>query len=413
MSFPSIQQCRSKLTSDHADIVRATLPLIGANIESITRLFYKSLFEAHPELIKNLFNRGNQQQGAQQKALAASVALFASVLVHQEDSMPDHVLSRICNKHASLGVTKDQYQIVHDYLFGAIVQVLGTDTVTPHVAAAWEDVFWIMAHTLIDFEEQLYCKSGVNPGKVFVKTHVVERKDLSGGIASFSVESQDTSKPLPTHQPGQYISVRAHLPDGAGQLRQYSLVDAGMKPGRLSFAVKALTQTGNAPAGEVSNWLIENIHQGNVLEISLPFGDLVLHEQSATPVVLISSGIGVTPMLGILSRLAGEASKRPTLSLHADKSREVDPFADERVHLISQLDSGEAKTWYSDNKFYQEAFQGRMDLHSVKLPAEAEFYLCGGNDFLQAMRKQLEELHVPANRVYFELFSPNDWLLDN
>ena len=136
----------------------------------------------------------------------------------------------------SLGITRDQYQIVHDYLFGAIVTILGADVVTAPVAEAWENVYWIMANLLIKFEAELYEKAGVKPGEVFVNTQIVERKDLSGGIVEFTVENKDASKPLPAHQPGQYISVGAKLPDGARQLRQYSLVDAGINPGRLTIA---------------------------------------------------------------------------------------------------------------------------------------------------------------------------------
>ncbi|NVP72717.1 hemin transporter, partial [Vibrio cholerae O1 biovar El Tor] len=89
------------------------------------------LFDNHPELIRDLFNRGNQKQGAQQRALAASIATFASHLV--EGKSPVDLLSRIGHKHASLGIREDQYQVVHDNLFAAIVEVLG-DAITPEIA---------------------------------------------------------------------------------------------------------------------------------------------------------------------------------------------------------------------------------------------------------------------------------------
>lgn len=166
VTTPEPADVRVDLEPEHAEIVSATLPLIGANIDAITSEFYRRLFTNHPELLRNLFNRGNQAQGAQQRALAASIATFAKHLVDPDLPHPAALLSRIGHKHASLGVTAEQYPIVHDNLFAAIVAVLGADTVTPEVAAAWDRVFWIMADTLIALERNLYDEAGVEPGDV-------------------------------------------------------------------------------------------------------------------------------------------------------------------------------------------------------------------------------------------------------
>lgn len=235
------------LTPEHEEIIKATLPLVGSKINEITPIFYSRMFEAHPELIANTFNRGNQQQGAQQRALAASVATFATMLVDPEAPAPVNLLSRIGHKHVSLGITKDQYQIVHDNLFAAIVEVLGADVVTPDVAAAWDSVYWLMADVLTDFEYDLYRAARVEPGDVFRATTVVDRQDLPGDIVHFTVRATEGSADLPGHLPGQYVSVGARLPDGARQLRQYSLVRGGSAAGELSFAVKRIRATENAP----------------------------------------------------------------------------------------------------------------------------------------------------------------------
>ena len=86
---------RSGLSDAHAEVIRATLPLVGSRINDITPVFYKKMFTAHPELIADLFNRGNQQHGDQAKALAASIAVFASVLVDPDKPHPDEMLARI------------------------------------------------------------------------------------------------------------------------------------------------------------------------------------------------------------------------------------------------------------------------------------------------------------------------------
>src|SRR4051812_18381744 len=107
------------LSEKSAAVVGATLPLVGASVDEITSVFYRRMFEAHPELLRDLFNRGNQANGTQSRALAGSIAGFATMLVHDLDCRPDQLLARIAHKHASLGITARQYTIVHHHLFEA------------------------------------------------------------------------------------------------------------------------------------------------------------------------------------------------------------------------------------------------------------------------------------------------------
>ncbi|MGV9411347.1 globin domain-containing protein [Nocardia sp. NPDC003693] len=392
-----------ELEPEHAAVIRATLPLIAANIDAITARFYTELFDAHPELLRDRFNRGNQRLGAQQRALAASIATYASHLVDPALPHPRELLARIGHKHASLGVTAPEYRVVHEHLFAAIVAVLGADVVTADVAAAWDRVYWLMATALIDLETGLYEGAGVAPGDVFRETRVVRRIDDPSGVATFEVESADSSRPLPDFLPGQYISVGADLPDGARQLRQYSLTNRS-GDGRLAFAVRRVAAGADGPAGEVSVWLHDNVGAGDRLQVTLPFGDLTIDPAADTPVVLISAGIGITPMVGILNHLSACASERRALVLHADRSAATHPLREQAGELVAGLPAARARTWYETD--------GRMDLSRIELPADADFYLCGGAGFLQALRAQLLALGIPSDRVHVELFTPNDWLLD-
>lgn len=100
--------------------------------------------------------------------------------------------------------------------------------------------------------------AGVEPGEVFRETVVTERIDDLSGAVTFVVEAADPADPLPDFIPGQYVSVGATLPDGARQLRQYSLVHAP-RDGRLAFTVRPVAATADQPAGEVSNWLTTHV----------------------------------------------------------------------------------------------------------------------------------------------------------
>src|SRR6186997_1926086 len=110
-------------------VVEATLPVVADHIHDIAQRFYRHMFGVHPELLDGVFNRGNQAEGSQQVALAGSVAAFASALVKSPEQLPEQLLSRIAHKHASLGITPAQYDVVHTNLFWAIADVLG-DAVT-------------------------------------------------------------------------------------------------------------------------------------------------------------------------------------------------------------------------------------------------------------------------------------------
>ena len=90
------------LSAASTEVIRATLPAVGAAIGDITPLFYNKMFAAHPELERDLFNRGNQKQGEQQRALAGSIAAFATLQVSEDAANIDAIMSRIANKHLSL-----------------------------------------------------------------------------------------------------------------------------------------------------------------------------------------------------------------------------------------------------------------------------------------------------------------------
>ncbi|WP_373432288.1 FAD-binding oxidoreductase [Streptomyces afghaniensis] len=137
---------------------------------------------------------------------------------------------------------------------------------------------------------------------------------------SFLLRPSD-GRPAPQARAGQYVSVRVLMADGVHQLRQYSLSsDPGGDLRRVT--VKRVAGTSGAPDGEVSHLLHDQVREGDELTLSAPFGDVFLDDpaDATTPVVLVSGGIGGTPMTSILAHLAALGSTRPVLMLHADRS---------------------------------------------------------------------------------------------
>ncbi|WP_432058521.1 globin domain-containing protein [Streptomyces sp. bgisy022] len=395
------------LSEESAATVRATLPAVAGALDEITTRFYGAMFRDRPELLDGLFNRGNQASGAQRRALAGSIAGFAQALLAEPDTRPDALLARIAHKHAAVGITDDQYTIVHKYLFGAIAEVLG-DAVTPDVAAAWDEVYWLMAGALIAREARLYHEAGVAPGEVWRPWTVVERHEETADVVSFLLRPADGG-PLPPARAGQYVSVRVRMPDGVHQLRQYSLSsDPGDSLRRIT--VKRVAGEDGAPDGEVSHLLFDQVGTGDELILSAPFGDVSLDEAD-TPVVLVSAGIGCTPMAGMLARLDALRSPRRVLVLHADVSPDEHALRAEVRATVERLPDAEAVFWYERPGAEEPgARTGLMDLTVIGVPADATVYLCGPLPFMRAVRAQVLAAGVPARNVHYEVFGPDLWL---
>lgn len=399
------------LSDTSRPVIEATLPVVGENIQEIARRFYAHMFTENPGLIDGLFNRGNQADGKQQQALAGSVAAFAGMLVNTPDQLPDHLLSRISHKHVSLGLRPDQYQVVHDHLMWAIVDVLG-DAVTPEVAAAWDEVYWLMANLLINNERGLYDAVRLSPETVWRTWRVAERIQETEDVVTFIVERTDERDVKPS-LPGQYVTIQVLMPDGVRQPRQYSLTRADDGEHR-QFSVKRVHGLAT-PDGEVSNLLHSSVHVGDEVTLSAPFGDVVL-KFTDRPIVFASAGIGVTPMAGMLSHLVASGSQRKVAMLHADNS--VDTFALRRQIQddLRTMPDASLNTWFLEPSkptlMVDGELAGFMDVSAIDLPADAEYYLCGPLPFMQAVRSSLIARGVPAKDIQYEVFGPDLWLAD-
>ncbi|WP_406482905.1 globin domain-containing protein [Streptomyces platensis] len=411
------------LSPKSAETVRATLPAVSGAIGEITTLFYEKLFAAHPELLRDLFNRGNQANGSQRQALAGSIATFARHLLDRPDSRPDAMLARIAHKHASLGVREDQYPIVREHLFAAIAEVLG-EAVTDDVVRAWDEVYWLMAHALIAVEKRLFREAGVRDGAVWRPYRVAGRVQETDDVATFLLRPADGA-PVPASRPGQYVSIQVQLPDGARQIRQYSL--SGQPDGGLQISVKqvAADSPSGAPAGEVSGYLHTHVHGGETLYVSPPFGDVVLSDDGDGPLLLASAGIGCTPMLGMLAHLAATGSRRRIITAHADRSPATHPFRTDLRRLTGKLADATAELWYEEGAGVEEEGAGRetggmadevdavtvrsglMDLTRLAIPAGTTAYLCGPVPFMKAVRAQLLDCGVPSAAIHYEVFGPD------
>jgi len=392
-------------------IIEATLPVVGENIGTIAGRFYEHLFGNHPELLDGTFNRGNQVDGSQQQALAGSVAGFATALLDDPARVPEKLLSRIAHKHASLGIRPDQYQVVHDNLMWAIGDVLG-EAVTLEVAAAWDEVYWLMANALMNQERGLYSARGVRAETVWRQWQVEKKIPETEDVVTFVLRRID-DRLVKTSLPGQYVTVLMPMADGVRQPRQYSLTRADDGEHR-QFSVKREHRDGK-PDGEMSTMLHDSVDVGDVLTLSLPFGDVVL-DDSGRPVVFVSAGIGITPMAGMLSHLVAAGSGLQIMLLHADVREASFALRRQVVTDVLALRNASIHLWYEEgtgsNEPVDGVFSGLLDLSLVQLPDDAWYYLCGPIPFLQEVRSALIERGVAPRDIQYEVFGPDLWQAD-
>ncbi|MCV7678375.1 globin domain-containing protein [Micrococcus luteus] len=391
------------LSEKSRPVIEATAAAVAEHMPEITPKFYAHMFEAHPELLDGLFSRANQRNGEQAQALAGSIVRFAVHLLENPGTLPEAVLARIAHKHTALGITEDQYQIVYENLFWAIADVLG-DAVTPEVAEAWTEVYWLMADALIKLEKGLYAKQAND--KMWLDWKVVSKEPTGNAAVTFRFEPADDTPQTPG-EAGGFVSVRVKVADGLRQARQYSLSDHAASTTERMITVKL------DEAGEVSPVLIQNVEVGDVIELSNPYGEITPKDDSA-PLMLATAGIGITPAASILSSLAEQGSDREVVVLHADASLESVALLGQLTESLSALPNAQAHLWLGVAPEQAPegitVHEGRMDPSEIELPSGAEVILCGPLAFMQSTRSKLIDAGVPATSIRYEIFGPDLWL---
>ncbi|WLW59699.1 MULTISPECIES: NO-inducible flavohemoprotein [Achromobacter] len=390
-------------------LVKGTAPVLKTHGVALTKHFYARMFKHNPEL-KHVFNQGHQAGGEQQQALAGAVAAYAEHIDDPSVLMP--VVTRIVHKHVSLGIRPEHYQIVGKHLLASISEVLG-EAATEELVAAWAAAYGQLADLLIAEEARLYAESAAKPGgwtgwRAF---RVVGKQRESAEITSFYLAPADGGE-VPAYRPGQYVSVRVFVPElGLMQPRQYSLSDA---PGqdRLRISVKREAAGADTPAGRVSNALHDRLEEGGVLDVAPPQGDFHLRDEGSAPVVLLSGGVGLTPMVSILNHLVGLNDERQIRFVHGCRNNSVHAMRDHVNSIAAERANVRKAVFYEevghgDQPGRDYDYAGRVDLNAIRdevIVPGADYYLCGPAGFMRAQREALTGLGVPADRIHAEAF---------
>lgn len=242
------------------------------------------------------------------------------------------------------------------------------------------------------------------PGFRPLQVSQIERE--SGSVLSLVLVPAD-KHPLAAALPGQFVVLRLRpKPDAPPLLRNYSLSDT---PGADHYRVSVKQEVN----GAASTYVHHQVHVGDVLDVSAPRGNFTFRPGNS-PVVLLSAGVGATPVLAMLHALTAEASQREVWWLFGARNSDEHPFAQESRLLLQRLPNSRSHILYSrpgpqDRPGLDFDAPGHLSvavLEELGVPREADFYLCGPSAFLQDLTTGLAAWGVTTDHVHTELFGP-------
>ncbi|WP_445152121.1 MOSC domain-containing protein [Baekduia sp. Peel2402] len=276
----------------------------------------------------------------------------------------------------------------------------------PALSEGWKGSFRELLHGAQGAAAAVPAEPPAWPGFAPLRVAAVQRE--SDTIMSFSLVPPEGAG-AGTVRAGQYVTLRVRAdPDSAAPplVRSYSLSALPGADGTLRISVKR--------DGAVSRWLHDHVHAGDVLDVAAPRGAFVLREDDdvARPVVLLSAGVGATPVLAMLAQLAATATARPVWWVHGARGAREHAFAAEATSLLARLPDAHHLIAYSGptvvgDQDKDHDISGRLDgaaLDRAGVPVDADYYLCGPDRFMRALSTALVARGVAPERIATETF---------
>ncbi|MBE0360991.1 MULTISPECIES: NO-inducible flavohemoprotein [Pseudoalteromonas] len=389
------------LSDKTIEIVKSTVPLLAQAGTVVTDHFYKRMFSHNPEL-KNIFNMANQDTGRQQFALFNALAAYAQNIDNL--AVLKEALARINHKHTSLNILPEHYPIVGAHLIGTLKELI-PEQFTPDVEYAWREAYALLADICITEEAALYAHSkNKYGGWAGTREFKITNKQVESELVTSFILTPVDGEAVITHKPGQYLGIKVK-PEGAEyeEIRQYSI---SQKSNAKNYRISVKKEL-QPKLGMVSNHL-HALELGAIVELYPPAGDFFLRNNT-NPAVLISAGVGQTPMLAMLETLLSDNSNQDIMYLHACENTQQHSFAKYLNGLNAVYNRLQTMTWF--NQAVEGAdFIGLMNLNAVQtqLPlTNGDFYLCGPAGFMAFIKNQLLELGVKNEHIHYEVFGPH------
>ncbi|MBV8887100.1 MAG: 2Fe-2S iron-sulfur cluster binding domain-containing protein [Chroococcidiopsidaceae cyanobacterium CP_BM_RX_35] len=241
---------------------------------------------------------------------------------------------------------------------------------------------------------------------------VIRKVKESEEITSFYLQPED-GKEIPNFQPGQFLTIKLEIPGQAkAVIRTYSLSDYAepCEYYRLSIKRELMPEGLDVPAGLASNFMHDRVQVGSVIAAKPPSGKFVLNVNQPLPVVLISNGVGITPMISMAKAASHQNRERAVWFVHGARNGQSHAFQDEVMQLVQRSPNLMVHYVYSrpiedDIGRYHSTGYVDTDLIQRLVEREAEYFLCGSPPFMQSLREGLQLAGVPESRIFFEVFT--------
>jgi len=395
------------------DKIKATAPVLADKGLDITMRMYDIMFSRYPE-VKTMFNEANQHEGGQPLTLARAVHAYAENIDNLEAL--GEAVELMAHKHVSLGVKAEHYPIVGECLLEAIGDVLNPPQ---EIVDAWAKGYQFLADILINAEQKLYEEMEAKEGGwASVRPFVLDRKiKESDIITSFYFRPQDGG-PIPSYEPGQYLTVKFDFDDGSTEMRNYSLSDA---PNGEYYRISVKREPAAAEGlneGRISNYLHDHVEEGNVVDLRGPIGNFTYKPDPERPVVLLSGGVGMTPLVSMLKAIASDYPDQEVWYIHAARNSRVHGLREDAKNIAAGNKNIHLYTLYNDPEPGDEEKCDRTGLvtadwlESLLPHRDCNYYFCGPQLFMQAVYGILKAWDIPGNQIHFEFFGPAGALED-
>lgn len=414
--YQQVRHATFQVSPESTEIIQATIPVVAQTGDDFTKYFYKRMFKAVP-CLQNMFNETNQAAGKQPKKLFEFIAQSAVAAVESKE-VDDALIDIIAHKHCALNVPSNAYPVVGAHFLGTIEDLLTEDKA---VLGAWGELYGKLVEQMTANEEKLYQDTEQKPGgwRGQREFFISKRQALSSTISRFTFEPVD-GQPVCDFRSGQFTTVWVK---GEGwtyeQPRHYTLAvprDPANRQKHYSISVKK--------QGKVSDYLFGS-DIGTTVKLSAPYGlftttsaEEVWLADSFTPVVFLSAGVGMTPVLAMLESMS--TMPNPISWLHGAENGRVHAYRPTLISMAEQRPNLVRRVWYNkpttedgspDPKVNLAKFHypGQMDLAQVEPLLHLDnpntnYYFCGPVGWMNMVKESLQGYGVSSSKLHFEDF---------
>ena len=335
---------------------------------------------------------------------------FVQVLTDKRLQFPDYAGNNHYNTIGNLVVDARAGYLFIDFETGSLLQLTGTATID------WDSdklskIPGARRLVTLDIEEIIELTGAVGlrwqaDAESVRSLRLVEKVPESADVTSFVFESRDGG-PLAAFEPGQHLPIEISVPGIDEPVRRTYSLSSSPSDDRYRITVKRESK------GLVSGYLHDKVEPGAIIDSRSPAGDFMMTCKTC-PLVLVSAGVGITPMLSILHAVATENSDRPVWFVHGARDGQHHALAGEVRDLASNHPNIRLHVAYSrpgteDQIEVDYNSEGRVDgalLGELVQDVGAHYFLCGPTRFMASIQADLERQNVPTDQIHFESFGP-------